>query len=72
MFLAVVTCGCNNGYFESIEERKSFESTRSKDNITCVYISRRFIGRDDIKDGDKPVLLLQRFFPHKWLTSKNF
>ena len=67
-----VTCGCNNGYFESIEERKRFETTRSKDNITCVYISRRFIGRDDIKDGDKPVLLLQRFFPHEWLTSKNF
>lgn len=67
-----VTCGCNNGYFESIEERKSFETTRSKDNITCAYVSRRFIGRDDIKDGDKPVLLLQRFFPHEWLSSKNF
>ena len=30
-------------YFDSDKERKSFEGSRSEENITCVYISRIFI-----------------------------
>lgn len=56
------------GYFESVEEREGFEASRSKENITCVYASRKFIGDD--KDGYKPVLSIQRFFSHEWLTNK--
>jgi len=56
----------DNGCFKSVEEREGFEASRSKENITCVYVSRMIIG-DDIKDEDKPVLFMQRLFPHDWL-----
>jgi len=62
-------CNCNKGYFESEEEKKGFEASRSKDNITCIYISKTFFG-DNVLDKDGEVvqsLQMQRFFPHEWL-----
>ena len=63
-----VSCNCNKGYFESEEEKKGFDASRSKDNITCIYISKTFFG--DVLDPDGEVvqsLQMQRFFPHEWL-----
>jgi len=48
---------------------KSFEQSRSKENITCDFYSYIFNGELD-KDGDTPNLVMQRFFPLAWLTNK--
>jgi len=50
-------------------EQKGFEETRSKDNITCIYYSQFFNGELD-EDGDIPLLLQQRLFPHEWLVKQ--
>ena len=42
--------------FDTPEERKGFEETRSKENITCDYYSRG--------------ICMQRLFPHAWLRKK--
>ena len=51
-----------------LELVKSFEQTRSKENITCGYCSYIFDGELD-EDGDTPSLIMQRMFPHEWLTN---
>ena len=53
----------------SPKEMKCFEDTRSKENITCTYISWIYHGYMD-EDGDQPMLLMQKFFPHEWLSTK--
>jgi len=42
------------------EERKGFEETRSKENITCIYHSHIINGESD--------LCMQRLFPLEWLS----
>ena len=64
---------CKFGYFESEEERKGFEASRSKENITCTFVSSTFIG-DNVLDQDGKLvedLHTQKLFPHEWLTNKN-
>jgi len=61
-----------SGYFESDQEREGFEASRSRENITCSFVSNTFIG-DDVLDQDGDVvqgLQMQRLFPHEWLTQK--
>ena len=43
-------------------ELVGFNSSRSEENITCVYISNMYISTDDTS-----CLNTQRFFPHEWL-----
>ena len=70
-------CRCNKslsrtqnefGYFESEEERKGFEASRSKSNITCTFVSGIYIGDSVFDEAD--TLQIQRLFPHEWLTNK--
>ena len=56
-------------YCDSPEEIKSFEDMRSKENITCIYISCICHGYMD-EDGNHPMLVMQKFFPHEWLSTK--
>ena len=64
---------CQNGYFESREEREGFENSRSKDNITCMYISRTLFRESVFDQNGKLVenFTMQRLFPHEWLTHKS-
>ena len=55
-------------YFAQSTTIKCFEDSRSKENITCSYISSIYFGRSD--DSEPVLFCLQRFFPHKWLTEK--
>ena len=55
--------------FIETEEREGFESSRSKENITCDYYSYIINGELD-EDGDILRLLMQRLFPHEWLTNE--
>jgi len=48
--------------FTEAEERKGFEESRSKQNITCFYISKF--------NRNASPFFSQRLFPHEWLTSK--
>jgi len=57
--------------YDTPEERKSFEETRSKENVACGYISSIFNGELDKETGEAPFLYMQRFFPHEWLTKQN-
>ena len=57
--------------FNVAEERKGFEDSRSKDNITCDFYSRLITYNGDYdENGDIPRLCMQRLFPHEWLTKK--
>ena len=49
-------------YYESPEAIKSFEDTRSKENMTCLYISYYDFG--SLEDG---AFVMQRLFPHETL-----
>ena len=57
-------------YFNSSEEIKSFEGTRSKENITCSYTSDIYNGSVD-QDGTLQDLDMQKFFPHVLLSKKH-
>jgi len=48
--------------FTEAKERKGFEESRSKENITCFYISKF--------NRNASLLFSQRLFPHEWLTNK--
>ena len=52
---------CYTELYDSLDQAKKFEETRSKENIMCTYCSYFYSG--DVKD----VLIMKRFFPHKWL-----
>jgi len=56
-------------WFETSAEQRGFEETRSKENITCAYLSFVFNGALD-EDDETPVLIMQRFFTHKWLMKQ--
>ena len=55
--------------YDSAELEKAFVDSRSKDNITCIYLSNVHNGELE-EDGDIPILEMQRFFPHEWLRKK--
>lgn len=55
-------------HFEG-EEIKSFEGTRLKENITCLYASDIYNGSVD-QDGKLHYLDMQKFFPHVLLSKK--
>jgi len=57
-------------WFETSAEQRGFDETRSKENVTCLYSSFIFNGELDEDDGAIPVLQMQRFFPHEWLTNE--
>ena len=52
-----------------LEEKKLFEKSRSKENITCVYNSSIYHGELDDKE-QVPRLVIQRLFPHEWLKKQ--
>ena len=54
-------------FYKTPEELMGFESSRSKENIRCVYLSSLYVG-DSEEEG---FIAMQRFFPHEWLTNKN-
>ena len=63
---------CKYSEFFYLEATKDFEETRSEENITCVYASHIYTGVVDMRGdvlGDVPLLIMQRLFPHEWLTS---
>lgn len=48
-------------FYKTPEQIMGFESSRSKENIRCVYWSSFYVG------GSEDGLATQRFFPHDWL-----
>ena len=56
--------------FTDAEERRGFEETRSKDNITCIYHYHSRIINGEYENGDISHLRMQRLFPREWLTNK--
>jgi len=56
---------CYTELFDTPDQAKKFEETRSKGNITCTFCSYFYSG--DVKD----VLIMKRFFPHKWLMKQS-
>jgi len=60
------------GYRENFytpEAVMGFKRSRLKENITCDFYSHIVNGELD-EDGDTPRLIMQRMFPHEWLTNK--
>ena len=49
-------------------ELEGFEGSRSKENITCDFVSYVYDGRLD--EGQIPTLQTQRLLPHKWLADE--
>jgi len=59
-------------WFDTPEEKRGFEETRSKENITCIYFSHIFFNREsDEDDGTIPVFQIQKLYPLKWLTKQS-
>ena len=58
-----------NEAFCAPDMKRGFEGSRSKENITCLYWSNIYNGELD-KNGGIPILKMQRFFPHEWLSKK--
>ena len=56
-------------HFEQPERIKCFEDTRSRKNITCIYISSIFNG-ELLASGVSPFMAMQRFYPQEWLSKK--
>ena len=59
-------------YYHHVPEvKEGFEFSRSKENITCVYLSNLCIIKEGLFTDDEPSeLWMQRLFPHKMLTNK--
>ena len=64
----VKTWSCNE-FFLTPRVKRGFEGSRSTENITCLYSSYVYNGELD-EDGGIPILRMQRFFPHEWLSTK--
>ena len=62
----------NNENYRSLEEKTGFESSRSKKNITCIFISCIHDGSliEGQIEGQVPRLQMQRLFPHEWLSKR--
>jgi len=50
------------------ERKRGFKDSRSKENITCFFVSCIYDG--SLVEGRTPILKLQRLFPHEWLSKK--
>lgn len=63
-------------YFNTPESKKSFEDSRSKKNITCIYVSHYYDNSEKLgDDGVARRLVMQKFFDCSWLqddTKKQF
>ena len=57
-------------YFVSSKSVKSFEESRSKENITCVYISNIYNGELDGLESI-PKLSMQKLFPCEYLLKES-
>ena len=57
-------------HYSDSDDLEGFEKTRSKDNITCAYVSKMYISKGSYEYEDMAVLGMQRLFPHEWLTNK--
>ena len=57
-----------DAYYYTPEEKKGFEASRSKENITCIFTSPIFDG--SLVEGRIPTLGMLRLFPHEWLSSE--
>ena len=53
-------------YYDTPELMRGFEDSRSKDNITCIFISDIHSG--SLIEGNVPTLQMQRLFPCEWLS----
>ena len=61
-------------YFNNPETREGFEETRSKGKMTCVYYTNNYKGevyKERVRIGNESYVVMQRFFPHKWLTKQS-
>jgi len=56
-------------YFKTTKEKEEFEDSRAKENITCVYHINLNNGQM-AESGLAQQLVLQKLFPHKWLSEK--
>ena len=50
------------------ERKRSFEESRSKENVTCIYTSLIYDG--SLVEGQIPLLQMQRLISHEWLSKK--
>ena len=53
-------------FYNNPELKRGFEESRSKDNVTCFFVSCIYDGSLD--EGQIPRLQIQRLFPHSWLS----
>ena len=55
-------------WFDTPEEKRGFDETRSKENITCISFSHR---ESDEDDGTIPVFQIQKLYPSEWLMKQS-
>jgi len=53
-------------FYNTPSLKREFEESRSKDNITCFFVSCIYNG--SLVEGQIPNLEMQRLFPHEWLS----
>jgi len=53
-------------FYKTPSLKRGFEESRSKDNITCFFVSCIYNG--SLVEGQIPNLEMQRLFPHEWLS----
>lgn len=51
-------------FYKKPEEKRGFEESRSKDNITCTFCTYFYGGESEDR------VTVQRFFPHEWLSKQ--
>jgi len=56
------------GFYDTFDLKREFEESRSKENITCIFISDIYDG--SFIEGQIPSLEIQRLFPHEWLSKR--
>lgn len=54
--------------FDTPEEQRMFEESRSSEHIICRYISSLFVGELIDKEQDQNVVM-QKLYPHEWLLN---
>ena len=66
---AMVSTFDYNTYFEDPTAKKDFEESRSKGNITCIYLLYNYVGELD-EDRCVQTFVVQRLFSHQLLSQK--
>jgi len=54
-------------HYSTVESKKGFEESRSKENITCMYDSF-FYSNEELDEDGAPSIRVQRLYPHEWLS----